>query len=155
MIVFGPVRSRRLGRSLGVNNIPPKMCSYWCAYCQLGRTVKMRIDGQAPRGSPFEKTVLRSSLPGQLYSWSPWCTPRLITAHAGVTSQGTRGPPPGDQVECDRVLSRARPVRHHGHSALIIFTDGKEAGRAVGTFPKHVPKGKLEAVLWPQSKEGT
>jgi len=38
---------------------------------------------------------------------------------------------------------------------LIIFTDGKEAGRAVGTFPKHVPKGKLEAVLWPQSKEGT
>jgi wyosine [tRNA(Phe)-imidazoG37] synthetase (radical SAM superfamily) len=40
LIVFGPVPSRRLGRSLGVNNIPPKICSYSCVYCQLGRTVK-------------------------------------------------------------------------------------------------------------------
>lgn len=38
MIVFGPVPSRRLGRSLGVNNIPPKHCSYSCVYCQLGIT---------------------------------------------------------------------------------------------------------------------
>ena len=37
-IAFGPVPSRRLGRSLGVNNIPPKHCSYSCIYCQLGRT---------------------------------------------------------------------------------------------------------------------
>lgn len=44
MIAFGPVPSRRLGRSLGVNNIPPKVCTYSCAYCQLGRTIKMQID---------------------------------------------------------------------------------------------------------------
>ena len=37
-IVFGPVPSRRLGRSLGVNNIPPKHCSYSCLYCQVGST---------------------------------------------------------------------------------------------------------------------
>lgn len=36
--VFGPVPSRRLGRSLGVNNIPAKNCSYSCVYCQLGKT---------------------------------------------------------------------------------------------------------------------
>jgi len=42
MIVFGPVPSRRLGRSLGINNIPPKICSYSCIYCQLGRTLKMQ-----------------------------------------------------------------------------------------------------------------
>lgn len=36
--VFGPVPSRRLGRSLGVNPIPFKTCSYNCAYCQLGCT---------------------------------------------------------------------------------------------------------------------
>ena len=36
--VFGPVRSRRLGLSLGVNNIPYKHCSYSCIYCQLGAT---------------------------------------------------------------------------------------------------------------------
>jgi wyosine [tRNA(Phe)-imidazoG37] synthetase (radical SAM superfamily) len=44
MIAYGPVPSRRLGRSLGVNNIPPKICSYSCVYCQLGRTQKMQID---------------------------------------------------------------------------------------------------------------
>ena len=46
MIAFGPVPSRRLGRSLGINNIPPKVCSYSCAYCQLGRTRKMRAERQ-------------------------------------------------------------------------------------------------------------
>jgi wyosine [tRNA(Phe)-imidazoG37] synthetase (radical SAM superfamily) len=41
MITFGPVPSRRLGRSLGINNIPPKACTYSCVYCQLGRTINM------------------------------------------------------------------------------------------------------------------
>lgn len=44
MIAFGPVPSRRLGRSLGINNIPPKICTYSCVYCQLGRTIKMQVD---------------------------------------------------------------------------------------------------------------
>ena len=47
MIAFGPVPSRRLGRSLGVNNIPPKVCTYACVYCQLGRTIKMQADRRA------------------------------------------------------------------------------------------------------------
>jgi len=46
MIAFGPVPSRRLGRSLGVNNIPPKVCSYSCIYCQVGRTSTMRVERQ-------------------------------------------------------------------------------------------------------------
>ncbi len=41
---FGPVPSRRLGQSLGVNNIPPKHCSYACVYCQLGRTPNMTVE---------------------------------------------------------------------------------------------------------------
>jgi len=44
MIAFGPVPSRRLGRSLGINNIPPKVCSYSCVYCQLGRTQTMQVE---------------------------------------------------------------------------------------------------------------
>jgi wyosine [tRNA(Phe)-imidazoG37] synthetase (radical SAM superfamily) len=36
--VFGPVPSRRLGRSLGVDPIPFKTCNWNCVYCQLGRT---------------------------------------------------------------------------------------------------------------------
>lgn len=38
MLAFGPIPSRRLGQSLGINNIPPKHCSYDCVYCQVGRT---------------------------------------------------------------------------------------------------------------------
>ena len=41
---YGPVPSRRLGHSLGINNIPPKICSYSCAYCQLGRTSKIEAE---------------------------------------------------------------------------------------------------------------
>ncbi len=44
MIAFGPVPSRRLGRSLGINNIPHKACTYSCAYCQVGRTIHKEID---------------------------------------------------------------------------------------------------------------
>ena len=43
-VTFGPVPSRRLGRSLGINNIPPKICSYACIYCQLGRTLTMQTE---------------------------------------------------------------------------------------------------------------
>ncbi len=43
-IAFGPVPSRRLGQSLGINNIPPKICTYSCAYCQLGRTLKIETE---------------------------------------------------------------------------------------------------------------
>jgi len=46
-IAFGPVPSRRLGRSLGINNIPPKTCSYSCVYCQLGKTSTLTVDRQA------------------------------------------------------------------------------------------------------------
>ena len=46
MIAFGPVPSRRLGRSLGINNILAKVCSYSCAYCQIGRTLRRRIERQ-------------------------------------------------------------------------------------------------------------
>lgn len=44
--VFGPVPSRRLGNSLGINNIPPKVCSYSCRYCQVGKAGKMQIERQ-------------------------------------------------------------------------------------------------------------
>lgn len=47
MIAFGPIPSRRLGRSLGINNIPPKVCTYSCIYCQLGRTRRMQTVRQA------------------------------------------------------------------------------------------------------------
>ena len=47
MISFGPVPSRRLGKSLGVNNIPDKVCSFACVYCQIGRTLRMELERRA------------------------------------------------------------------------------------------------------------
>ena len=47
MLSFGPVPSRRLGQSLGINNIPPKICTYSCVYCQLGRTSTIQIDRES------------------------------------------------------------------------------------------------------------
>jgi len=44
MYTYGPVPSRRLGRSLGVSPIPPKTCSYSCVYCQLGKTKHLQIE---------------------------------------------------------------------------------------------------------------
>ncbi|WP_317895438.1 radical SAM protein [Pyrofollis japonicus] len=52
-IVFGPVYSRRLGLSLGINNIPYKYCSYTCIYCQLGRTIRLTIE-RKPFSNPNE-----------------------------------------------------------------------------------------------------
>ncbi|NWF56658.1 MAG: radical SAM protein [Syntrophaceae bacterium] len=42
--VFGPVPSRRLGRSLGIDLVPMKTCTYNCIYCQLGRTTHPTLE---------------------------------------------------------------------------------------------------------------
>jgi wyosine [tRNA(Phe)-imidazoG37] synthetase (radical SAM superfamily) len=44
--VFGPVPSRRLGQSLGIDTIPLKTCNWNCVYCQLGRTMPLTNERQ-------------------------------------------------------------------------------------------------------------
>ncbi len=44
--LYGPVPSRRLGRSLGVDLVPYKTCSFDCIYCQLGRTTNKTVERQ-------------------------------------------------------------------------------------------------------------
>lgn len=41
--LYGPVPSRRLGRSLGVDLVPPKICTYDCVYCQVGKTTERTL----------------------------------------------------------------------------------------------------------------
>ncbi len=50
-LVYGPVSSRRLGRSLGLNILPfeYKLCSFNCVYCQYGWTATHTLDGRAHR----------------------------------------------------------------------------------------------------------
>ncbi|MHA1569343.1 MAG: radical SAM protein, partial [Alphaproteobacteria bacterium] len=49
-VIFGPVPSRRLGYSLGVDVVPPdkKICAFDCVYCQVGRTKKQTIKRSEP-----------------------------------------------------------------------------------------------------------
>lgn len=42
--IFGPVPSRRLGMSLGIDVIPKKVCSLDCVYCEVGETTKLTVD---------------------------------------------------------------------------------------------------------------
>ena len=41
--LYGPVPSRRLGRSLGVDLVPRKICTYDCIYCQIGKTTEKTL----------------------------------------------------------------------------------------------------------------
>ncbi|RPI99916.1 MAG: radical SAM protein, partial [Deltaproteobacteria bacterium] len=41
--LYGPVPSRRLGRSLGVDLVPFKICTYDCIYCQIGKTTEKTL----------------------------------------------------------------------------------------------------------------
>jgi wyosine [tRNA(Phe)-imidazoG37] synthetase (radical SAM superfamily) len=45
--IFGPVPSRRLGRSLGIDLVPYKTCTFDCIYCDLGRTTRKTLSRQS------------------------------------------------------------------------------------------------------------
>lgn len=58
-VIYGPVNSRRLGRSLGINLLPAsrKVCTFDCVYCQYGRARTVSSTG-AQGGFPSVSTVL-------------------------------------------------------------------------------------------------
>ena len=68
--VFGPVPSRRLGQSLGIDTIPLKTCNWNCVYCQLGRTVPLTNERRAyvPREEVLAevKSALAAHRPGEI-----------------------------------------------------------------------------------------
>ncbi len=68
--VFGPVPSRRLGRSLGIDPIPMKTCNWNCVYCQLGRSTPLVNDRRdyVPIDEILEEleSVLEQHKPGDI-----------------------------------------------------------------------------------------
>ncbi|HPR64507.1 MAG TPA: radical SAM protein [Thermoanaerobaculia bacterium] len=82
---YGPVASRRLGRSLGVDIVPYKVCTFDCIYCQLGRTTIKTIQ----RTVLTSVTELKTDLERQLSSSEPPDTITLAgsgepTLHSGL-----------------------------------------------------------------------
>ena len=76
MISFGPIPSRRLGKSLGINNIPSaKKCSYSCIYCQVGITRKLSLT----RKKFFEPEVIFTEVQKHLASLKEADTPDYLT----------------------------------------------------------------------------
>jgi wyosine [tRNA(Phe)-imidazoG37] synthetase (radical SAM superfamily) len=53
--VYGPVPSRRLGRSLGIDPVPLKTCTFDCIYCQLGRTT--RKTAERKEWTPLDEVI--------------------------------------------------------------------------------------------------
>jgi wyosine [tRNA(Phe)-imidazoG37] synthetase (radical SAM superfamily) len=60
--IFGPVPSRRLGQSLGINNIIPKNCTYSCIYCQIGTTNKKICE----RKSFYEPSKIKDAVKAKI-----------------------------------------------------------------------------------------
>lgn len=69
-IVFGPIRSRRLGSSLGVNLLPSKgkLCNFDCVYCECGWNKDGKSDGKFPQlediEAALEEKMSKASLEG-------------------------------------------------------------------------------------------
>ena len=85
--VFGPVPSRRLGLSLGIDPLPFKTCNWNCIYCQLGRTSPLTMErGEyVPRQDLIAevKQVLTASQPGEL-DWITFVGSGEPTLHGGL-----------------------------------------------------------------------
>jgi wyosine [tRNA(Phe)-imidazoG37] synthetase (radical SAM superfamily) len=85
--VYGPVPSRRLGQSLGIDTIPLKTCNWNCVYCQLGRTeplVIQRDDYFPPEEILAEiREVLDFHKPGEI-DWVTFVGSGEPTLHASI-----------------------------------------------------------------------
>ncbi len=83
--VYGPVPSRRLGRSLGIDLVPPKTCTYDCIYCQLGRTTNKTI--QREEWTPLRGVLkeLEAHLPSEP-DWITIAGSGEPTLHSGIGS---------------------------------------------------------------------
>jgi wyosine [tRNA(Phe)-imidazoG37] synthetase (radical SAM superfamily) len=85
--VFGPVPSRRLGQSLGIDPVPIKSCNWNCVYCQLGRTRRPILERQVFFST--EKILQEASVqledhePGEI-DWVTFIGSGETTLHAGL-----------------------------------------------------------------------
>jgi wyosine [tRNA(Phe)-imidazoG37] synthetase (radical SAM superfamily) len=85
--VFGPVPSRRLGRSLGIDPVPLKTCNWNCVYCQLGRSLPPVNERREffPREEMIDEfgRALANHGPGEI-DWITFIGSGETTLHAGI-----------------------------------------------------------------------
>jgi len=85
--VFGPVPSRRLGQSLGIDTIPLKTCNWNCVYCQLGRSVPLTNERREyfPHADILAEveTALSTHSPGEI-DWVTFVGSGESTLHSSI-----------------------------------------------------------------------
>lgn len=85
--VYGPIPSRRLGQSLGIDPVPLKTCNWNCVYCQLGRTMPVTNE----RGEFFPRQEILAEVeqalaahgPGEI-DWVTFVGSGETTLHSGI-----------------------------------------------------------------------
>lgn len=109
--VFGPVPSRRLGISLGVDLIPHKVCSFDCVYCECGATTKLTVER--------EEYILLSQIQEELVSYfKKNAEPEFIT----LSGSGE----PTLNLFFGEVIQFAR--RNWPHIPVAVLTNGSLLG---------------------------
>lgn len=119
MISFGPVPSRRLGKSLGVNNIiAPKTCSYGCVYCQVGCTTRKSIK----RDTFFEPGIILKNVEHHISLLKPDSYPDYLT----IVSNGE----PTLDINLGKTIKLLKttgiPVAVITNASLLIYDSVKE-----------------------------
>ena len=138
-IVYGPIISWRLGRSLGIDLIlPPKTCTFDCIYCQLGRTVNKV---SSPRD--FKPKVHLDDLVRELKAVLEGMDIRFLD-HVTFSGCGepTLHPELGEMIEAVKDLCPSVPVAILTNSSLFWLGEVVEAVRNADVIV-----AKLDAAL--------
>ena len=96
--LFGPVYSRRLGHSLGIDLLPPKICTLNCVYCEVGPTTELTCERK---------------------EYVP--TEEILKEIDQVLEQGTGGRP----IDVFTLTAMGEPTLHTGIGKIIAYLKGK------------------------------
>jgi len=104
--IFGPVPSRRLGRSLGIDLVPFKTCTYNCIYCQLGSTTEQTCRGR--EWVPCEQVLEELS--------------RKLSLHTGIDHLTFAGS--GEPTLHSRIGELIRDIKQRTSVPVAVLTNG-------------------------------
>lgn len=107
--IFGPVNSRRLGRSLGIDLFPRKICNLNCVYCEVGPTI-----------APVCKRGVYSSVAAIMAEVDDWCGRPELLAKVDVVTVTAKGEPTLHS-ELGTIL---RHLKEKCRKPLAVLTNG-------------------------------
>jgi len=115
--IYGPVPSRRLGRSLGVDLVPFKTCTYDCIYCQLGQTTNKTIQRRDYVAIDDVMKELKDKLDsGMICDYISLAGSGEPTLHSGI----------GDLIEKIKTMTNI-PVAVITNGSLLYLPEVREA----------------------------